>query len=102
MGRRRVAAFLSQLFRRCTPVKRVGTGFGELELRGDRGSAGHCWGRMGLVAKHAERRYTFAKTLKKVAVTAAVTVALASGAWFSTHKVAAGGETRTVSLYHVH
>jgi uncharacterized protein YcbK (DUF882 family) len=58
---------------------------------------------MGLVARHAEHRYTFAKTLKKIAVTAAVAMALTSGAWFSTaHKVAAGGETRTVSLYHVH
>jgi hypothetical protein len=39
---------------------------------------------MGLVARHAEHRYTFAKTLKKIAVTAAVAMALTSGAWFST------------------
>jgi len=57
---------------------------------------------MRLVAKHATHRSIFAKTLK-IAMTAAVAAAFASGVWFSAApEVAAGGETRTLSLYHIH
>jgi len=58
---------------------------------------------MRLVAWHAGHRYILNKGLRRIALSTALAAALSAGAWFALpYAVSAGGETRTLSLYHVH
>jgi uncharacterized protein YcbK (DUF882 family) len=58
---------------------------------------------MRLVAGHAGHRYILKKRLRGIALSTALVALIGAGAWFGlSQKVVAGGETRTLSLYHVH
>src|SRR6476620_2046348 len=58
---------------------------------------------MRLVAWHAGHRHILNKGLRRIALSTALAAALSAGAWFALpYAVSAGGETRTLSLYHVH
>lgn len=57
---------------------------------------------MGLSRLNVGQELTLASKLKKILAGTTVAVAIASGAFFSSGHVVAGGETRTLSLYQVH
>src|SRR5436305_13740802 len=57
---------------------------------------------MRLVAGHAGHRYTLNKGLRGIALSGVLAAAIGASLWFGIPHVSAGGETRTLSLYHVH
>ena len=58
---------------------------------------------MGLLAAANGHHTSFIARAKRVALSTALAGALATGLWFGFgHDATAGGETRTLSLYHVH
>ena len=63
---------------------------------------GRKWG-MGLDCTEAGHRQTLIKRCKKSFASLAVVMAIAAGSYFSWHAPASsGGETRTISIYHIH
>src|SRR5437764_6961230 len=57
---------------------------------------------MRLVVGHAGHRHTLNKGLKGIALSGVLAAVIGASLWFGVPHVSAGGETRTLSLYHVH
>lgn len=66
------------------------------------GKPGSVWG-MGLICREAGHRSTLLTRCKKAFASTAMAAALAVGLWSGLGSTAhSGGETRTISIYHVH
>ena len=57
---------------------------------------------MRLDAWHAGHRYILNKGIRGIALSGVLAAAISASVWFGVPHVSAGGETRTISLYHVH
>jgi len=57
---------------------------------------------MRLDAWHAGHRYILNKGIRGIALSGVLAAAIGASVWFGVPHVSAGGETRTISLYHVH
>ena len=73
------------------------------ETKGNRGPSAWCVLRMNVVSRNVGNRQTLMKRVKKLLASAAIVATLSvAAAWSLGTPTVAGGETRTLSLYHVH
>ena len=73
------------------------------ETKGNRGPSAWCVLRMSVVSRNVGNRQTLMKRVKKLLASAAIVATLSvAAAWSLGTPTVAGGETRTLSLYHVH